>query len=106
MASRIKIGSDFPSNLQTKLIKQVAKKKKIKQVYVCQFHRFGYSGASLLTIYFSDKPEGIPYLLKVTPFDKAEVEYNATEKFHYSIPDAELEEWQLFQETDGAAKWG
>ena len=98
MASNIRIGSDFPSDLQKRLIKQVAKRKKINQVYVGQFNRFGYSGASLLIIYFSDRPDGKPYLLKVTPFEKAEEEFDAISRFRYRIPDAQLEEWHLFRE--------
>src|SRR5882724_499823 len=88
MAFKIKIRSDFPSPLQTRLLRQVCRHRDRHEVYVSHFNRFGLSGARLLLIYFSDEPDSLPFLLKISRFEKAESEYNSTKVLESYVQDA------------------
>jgi|SRR5882724_1234541 len=107
MAFKIKIRSDFPSPLQTRLLRQVCRHRDRHEVYVSHFNRFGLSGARLLLIYFSDEPDSLPFLLKISRFEKAESEYNSTKVLESYVQDAGFAARRIFSANDSSGKkWG
>ena len=108
MGAPIDIRTDFPTELEKHLIRKVCRDRNRCYVYVGHFARFGLSGARLLLLYFSRRPDSLPFLLKVAKFEKAERELKATALLKDDVQDANsAAQSSLFSATDEhGIHWG
>jgi len=107
MAPQIRIRSDFPNAVDKQLIEQVCGHRGCRHAYVKPFDRFGFSGAHLLLVYFNAEPIGVPYLLKIARFGKAQREHKGTRVLKSDVDDANSVEDHLFSAIDQSGrKWG
>jgi len=101
---KIKVCTDFPSKVDEALLRKIcAPPRKARYVFLSQFPRYGFSGAKLLLTYFSAKPVGLPYLIKIAPYSKAREEHRAIRKMHNWVRDCRLEDDRLFRKGDMGA---
>lgn len=99
---RIDVKSDFPNIPQKEIIKKICEERKCSNAFVKTFTRHGYSGASLLLIFFNKEPVGVPYLLKIAQKCDIEKEYDAIKIMRDLVTDCRLEIDRGFFQDD----WG
>jgi hypothetical protein len=105
------IHSAFPNLLQRSLIQKICRQRHAHQVCVGPFRRFGYSGASLLLVYFSARQTGLPFLIKISGLTKAEEELSAVRSLRHLVTDCNVEEDRVFEAVSPgrggrAERWG
>ncbi len=98
----IVVKSDFPDTIQKEIIKKICQERKCPNAFVSTFTRHGYSGASLLLIFFNKEPVGLPYLLKIAQKCDIEKEYDAIKIMRDLVTDCRLEIDKKFFQDD----WG
>jgi len=109
VASRniVNILTDFPDEIEESIIRQICAQREqstgleISAAYVSRFQRFGKSGARLLLLFFSSKPEGLPFLVKICQNEgkklDAKKELDAVLSMANLVGDCDLPEKDLFE---------
>mgnify|MGYP001237783828 CR=1 FL=1 len=99
------ICTDFPSATEKKLFTKICKYKKSKYIYLSRFKRYGYSGANLYIVYFSDKKDtraGLPFIVKIGTEDKIRKEVAAIKVLDSCIDDCDSFRKDFYMEGHGA----
>lgn len=98
----VTVYTDFPGNHVRTIIRKICKADGKTQAYVTDFQRFGKSGAKLFLLYFARRPEGLPYVLKITTKKAAAKEFGALKSLYETVRDCHLRCYRLFK----TKKWG
>lgn len=99
-AIEYKVISTFPSRTEVQLLHDICEARKKHCVHVSAFKRFGFSGARLLLVHFSDEAAGLPYLLKISRYSDIVEEFDAIQSMGNLVRDCTLVVNTVFQCND------
>lgn len=103
MHKEIKIITNFLSKEEIGLLKEICRERQRDVLFATPFQRFGFSGAKLLLVYFGARPQGLPYLVKISNVGDVKKEFKSVGRMRDLVEDCRLEEHKIFEFEDRAA---
>ena len=92
MRKKIPVKTEYLSEDEIRVLQLCAKviNPKAKVIKVTELGRVGNTGARLLLVFFEEKKEGFPFVVKLNKKDKIQSEYRSTQDMQVYFSDAQL----------------